>query len=115
MDQKILLAYLIHCIALQTCCSNTDLVNMSKSWGFLFTPCSNTSSMQSMHYSHVIISYRRIPLPLSLEADCRAMQCTKVCKIQFAMQYAVDDICNNRELVDTINNICNNRELQYMQ
>ena len=31
------------------------------------------------------------------------MQCTKVCKIQFAMQYAVDDICNNRELVDTIN------------
>ena len=39
------------------------------------------------------------------------MQCTKVCKIQFAVQYAVDNICNNRELVDTINNICNNREL----
>ena len=63
-----------------------------------------------MQYSHVIISYRLIPLPLSLEADCRTMQCAKVSKIQFALQYAVVSICNNRELVDTINNICNNRE-----
>ena len=31
------------------------------------------------------------------------MHCTKVSKIQFVMQYAVDNICNNRELVDTIN------------